>query len=172
MLRKLILVAAVLIAVAALLPPALTADTAVDRPADPATPPIEAAADATIDPEVLAVREAAWRAWFGGDVAALAAMLPPEFISFSTRGDELGDLAATLAASRAWAASGGRLERLAFPLTRAQRYGDVVVLYSVYEATLADGAGKESVLRGRATEVFVRREGRWLHPSWHLDVAP
>jgi len=46
----------------------------------------------------------------------------------------------------------------------------VVVLYSVYEIAIVGGAGKASTMRGRATEVFVRRDGRWLHPGWHLDL--
>ena len=39
-----------------------------------------AAANAAIDPEVLAAREAAWRAYFGGDVKTLGDLLPAEFI--------------------------------------------------------------------------------------------
>lgn len=124
----------------------------------------------SIDRDLLATRETAWRAWFAGDTAALEAMLPAEFLSYGMTGEETSDRAKTLAASRGFAASGGRLERLAFPDTRAQRFGDVVVLYSVYEIGIVDGAGKESTMRGRATEVFVRRDGRWLHPGWHLDV--
>ena len=125
---------------------------------------------AGIDSELLATRETAWRAWFAGDVAALEAMLPVEFIAYGMTGKELSDRARTLAASRAFAASGGRLERLEFPATSAQRYGDVVVLYSLYEVRLIDGAGKGTTLKGRATEVFVRRDGRWFHPGWHLDL--
>ena len=60
--------------------------------------------------------------------------------------------------------------RLAFPETRAQQFGDVVVLYGRYEAVIqVDGA--ERTLRGRLTEMFVRRDGRWLHPGWHLDMS-
>ena len=123
-----------------------------------------------IDSELLVTRETAWRAWFAGDAAALEAMLPAEFIAYGMTGKELSDRARTLAASRAFAASGGRLERLDFPATSAQRYGDVVVLYSLYEIRLVDGGGKETTMRGRATELFVRRDGRWLHPGWHLDL--
>lgn len=141
--------------------------------ATPATPPTAATSPtpaAAIDPDVLALREAAWRAWLGGDEEALAAMLPADFVSISTKGEELSDLPHTLAVSRAFEASGGRLVRLSFPRTEAQRYGDVVILYSLYEVVLADAAGNESTLRGRATEVFLRRDGRWLHPGWHLDA--
>ena len=68
---------------------------------------------------------------------------------------------------------GGRLVRLAFPDTQAQRFGDVVVLYGRYEAVIySDGA--ERTLRGRLTEMFVRRDGRWLHPGWQsqFDSQP
>jgi hypothetical protein len=148
--------------------PALGADAIGS--AQPVSDAVSAQPADGIDSELLAARETAWRAWFAGDVAALEAMLPAEFISYGMTGKELSDRARTLAESRAYAASGGRLERLEFPATSAQRYGDVVVLYSLYEVGLVDGAGKATTLRGRATEVFVRREGRWLHPGWHLDV--
>ena len=39
------------------------------------------AAAESIDPDVLALREAAWRAWFAGDEAALRSMLPDDFLS-------------------------------------------------------------------------------------------
>lgn len=157
----------VLIAVVAASQAVLGAD------ASPVAAPAATAVDAhaeSIDRELLATRETAWRAWFAGDTASLEAMLPAEFLGYSMSGEEISDRARTLAASRGFAASGGRLERLAFPETRAQRFGDVVVLYSVYEIGIVDGAGKASTMRGRATEVFVRSDGRWLHPGWHLDV--
>ena len=36
-----------------------------------------------IDPELLVVREAAWRAFFGGDVKTLGELLPQEFIGIT-----------------------------------------------------------------------------------------
>jgi hypothetical protein len=36
--------------------------------------------NAGIDPDVLSAREAAWRAYFAGDVKLLGDLLPPEFI--------------------------------------------------------------------------------------------
>lgn len=44
-----------------------------------------------IDPDVLAVREAAWRAWFAGDEQALEAMLPDEFLAFGWSGTEISN---------------------------------------------------------------------------------
>jgi hypothetical protein len=29
----------------------------------------------------------------------------------------------------------------------------------------------QQAMRGRYTEIFVRRDGRWIHPVWHLDSA-
>ena len=122
-----------------------------------------------IDPDVLAVREAAWRAWFGGDEAALRSMLPENFLAIGTGASEISDRDKTIANSRAFKESGGRLVSLSFPDTRAQRFGDTVVLYGSYEATIATGTA-EKQLRGRLTEVFIKRDGRWIHPGWHLDA--
>ena len=128
------------------------------------------AGNAAIDQEVLAAREAAWRAYFGGDVKTLGDLLPQEFIGIGMNDAPFADLATTLEGARAFRERGGRLVRLAFPETRAQRFGDVVVLYGRYEAVIqSDGA--ERTLKGRLTEMFVRRDGKWLHPGWHLDLT-
>jgi hypothetical protein len=121
------------------------------------------------DAEVLAVREAAWRAWFGGDEAALRAMLPEEFLAIGAGESEISDREKTIASSRAFQEAGGRLVSLAFPETRAQRFGDTVVLYGSYEATFVSGT-EEKQMKGRLTEVFVKRDGKWVHPGWHLDL--
>jgi hypothetical protein len=125
-------------------------------------------AGTAVDPEVLRLREAAWRAWFAGDDAALRQMLPPEFIGISWNDGPFSSREATLEQSRAFRAAGGRLVDLEFPETRAQTYGDVMVLYGRFRAVLATEGGEQTVA-GRLTEVFVRRDGRWLHPAWHLD---
>ena len=121
-----------------------------------------------IDPDVLALREAAWRAWFAGDEAALLAMLPEDFLGIGWSGTEISDRAKSIASSRGFKEAGGKLVSLSFPETRAQRLGDTVVFYGSYEVTFSIG-GKEEKARGTLTEVFVKRDGRWLHPGWHLD---
>ncbi len=123
-----------------------------------------------IDPEVLRLREGAWRAWFAGDEAALRAMLPPEFLGIGMDDSPFSDLETTIADSKAYRARGGRLTRLDFPETRAQVLGDVVVLYGRYSIDL-ESEGKVTTLAGRLTEVFVKRDGKWWHPGWHLDTA-
>src|SRR5687768_16857268 len=74
-----------------------------------------------IDPDVLAVREAAWRAWFSGDEAALRSMLPQDFLSISMSSSEIVGFEKTLTSSRTFKENGGKLVALSFPETRAQR---------------------------------------------------
>lgn len=126
------------------------------------------AADTPIDPDLLAIREGAWRAWFAGDTAALERVLPDDFIGIAWTDGPFAGKAETLAASKAFRDGGGRLVRLTFPETRAHRFGEAVVLYGRFEITLETG-GAEQTVRGRLTETFVKRGGRWLHPAWHLD---
>ena len=128
------------------------------------------AATTAIDQDVLTAREAAWRAYFAGDVKTLGDLLPEEFIGISMDDTPFADRPTTLDGARAFREKGGRLVRLAFPDTQAQRFGDVVVLYGRYEAVIHSN-GVERTLRGRLTEMFVRRDGRWLHPGWHLDLT-
>jgi hypothetical protein len=124
--------------------------------------------DAKSKTELLATRELAWRAWFGGDRAALEAMLPPEFIGIGWGEGPWSDRAASLAGSEEFARGGGKLTRLEFPRTEIQVYGDVAFVYSTYLVEFTS-EGQPVVQEGRATEVFVRRRGKWLHPGWHLD---
>jgi hypothetical protein len=125
-------------------------------------------APAEIDAELLAVRDRVWRDWFAGNEPALADVLPADFIGIGPHDAEVTDRAATIAAAQAFAAGGGRLAGLTFEDTRAQRFGDVVVLYSRYEIVVEAG-GERTTTGGRATEVFMWRDGRWRHPAWHLD---
>ena len=130
----------------------------------------EVLAKPAIDPEILTAREAAWRAYFGGDVTTLGNLLPDNFIGIGMNDAPFADRAGTLEGARAFHAGGGQLVRLAFPETEAQQFGDVVVLYGRYEVVIASD-GAERTMRGRLTEMFVRREGKWLHPGWHLDTT-
>jgi hypothetical protein len=120
--------------------------------------------------ELLAAREAVWRAWFAGDTAALEKLLPPELITLESS-DTFGTRSSNLEGSRGFAASGGKLTRLVFPRTEFQVYGNTVILYTTYEMDLVN-EGKTNTERGVATEIFVKQNGRWQNTGWQLAPLP
>jgi hypothetical protein len=132
------------------------------------TPPTQANTD--IDQQLLTARESAWRSYFAGDVKTLGDLLPQEFIGIGMNDGPFTDRAATLEGARTFRDRGGRLVHLAFPETRAQTFGDTVVLYGRYEVVI-ESEGKQQTMKGRLTEMFVRRDGKWVHPGWHLDLT-
>jgi hypothetical protein len=118
---------------------------------------------------VLTAREAVWRAWYGGDTAALNEMLPPELVTMESSG--WGERDGIIAASEGFAKKGGKLTRLEFPKTEIQAYGSTVIIYTSYELDVLEG-NKTRTERGKATEVFVRRGGKWLNTGWQLAPDP
>ena len=117
--------------------------------------------------ELFAAREAVWRAWFAGDTASLQKLVPPELITIDPGSDTFGTRTSNLDGSRGFAASGGKLARLAFPQTEIQAYGNTAILYTTYEMDLVMG-GKTTTERGAATEIFVQHDGRWVNTGWQL----
>jgi hypothetical protein len=117
--------------------------------------------------ELLAAREAVWRAWFAGDTRRLTTLLPPELITIEPQSETFGTLKLNLERSQQFAASGDRLTRLVFPTTEFQAYGATVIIYTTYDMDLLVG-GKTRTERGAATEVFVRRNGQWVNTGWQL----
>ena len=118
---------------------------------------------------LLDAREAVWRAYFAGDRAGLEKLLPEELITLEPGGD-WGNRSTVLEGSARFAAGGGKLVRLEFPKTEMQVYGSTAIVYSNYVYEIEQG-GKRSASSGRATEVFVNRNGVWVNPSWHLDTG-
>ena len=116
---------------------------------------------------LMRAREAVWRAWFAGDQAALLKLLPPELITIEPGSTTFGTQKSTLDGSRAFAAGGGKLTRIAFPSTEIQVYGNTAILYTSYEMDLQNGAQTRTE-RGMATEVFVMKDGEWLNTGWQL----
>jgi hypothetical protein len=116
---------------------------------------------------LMKAREAVWRAWFGGDEAALRKLLPPELITIEPGSSSFGTLKSTLDGSRGFAAGGGKLTRIVFPTTEIQVYGNTAILYTSYEMDLQSG-GQKRTERGMATEVFVNKDGAWLNTGWQL----
>jgi hypothetical protein len=115
--------------------------------------------------ELVAAREAIWRAWFENDTIALARLLPAAAAAGEPSGWEHRD--AILAGSRAFVASGTRFVAVHFTNTRFHLNGDVAVLFSDYTIE-TEREGKRSSSSGRASEVFVRTGGVWRNPFWYL----
>jgi ketosteroid isomerase-like protein len=117
---------------------------------------------------ILKAREAVWRAWFAGDIPTLKGLVPEETIVISGGEETWKHQAEVLQSSAVFHASGGRLLKLEFPHTEVQRFGDVAVTWSTYRLEM-EVKGKRSVDAGRATEIFVLRDGQWVNPGWHTD---
>ena len=119
-------------------------------------------ADRATQAELVKAREAVWRAYFGGDEASLVRLLPEHMVGMGR------DRAAIIVDAQAFAREGGRLVSITFTNDEFFVSADVAVVYSHYDARL-DTRGTASGMVGRAIELFIRRDGRWQNPSWHLD---
>jgi ketosteroid isomerase-like protein len=118
--------------------------------------------------ELLRAREAVWRAWFANDRAALERLLPEDAIAINNGDERWERRTEVLESSKQFAANGGKLIHLSFPHVEVQSFGDVAVLYSLW-STETEAHGQRIASSGRATEIFVRRNGQWLNAGWHLD---
>ena len=117
-----------------------------------------------------ALRKDIWVQWFTGDTASLRTELAPELVAVSPDGAHWLTLQQSLDGSARYKASGAKFQSVKFDSTMVHRFGEVVVMFSHY-TVLTEKGGKESVLKGRATELFVRNKGKWVHTSWHIDEA-
>jgi hypothetical protein len=118
--------------------------------------------------DILKAREAVWRAWFANDTATLHELVPAETIVFSGGESEWKHQAEIFRSAAEFQAQGGKLIRLEFPRTEIQRFGDVAVVWSNFVVE-TEMNGKTSTDTGRASEIFVLRDGRWINPGWHTD---
>ncbi|HXB54866.1 MAG TPA: nuclear transport factor 2 family protein [Vicinamibacteria bacterium] len=118
--------------------------------------------------DVLAARERVWQAWFANDHSLLRHLISDDVLAINAGEETWQDCAAVLQSASNFARSGRTLVRLMFPRTEVQRFGDVAILYSAYDLEIESTKGHEKST-GRATEVFVYRDGRWVHPGWHMD---
>jgi hypothetical protein len=118
--------------------------------------------------DLLRARELVWRAWFAGDTKTLSDLLPPETIAISSGSTHWDTQPQILKSAAEFHTQGGRLLRLEFRDTQIQRYGPVAMLYTRYRYEIQTKS-KRSVTSGRVTEIFVRRNGKWLNPGWHTD---
>lgn len=127
---------------------------------------------ATVTPQireqVLAAREAVWKAYFANDRAALERLIPDEAIAIDDGSSEWSDRATILAGAKRFADSGGKLTRLEFPKTEMQIYGGAIIVYTTYICE-TEAKGKRATMSGRGTEIFVRRGNELVNAGWHLD---
>lgn len=118
---------------------------------------------------LLVARETVWKAFFNNDSARLAESVPADLIAIDY-GDKWSNREDVLAQAKQFADQHGKLIRLEFPSTEIQVFGATAILYSKYLYEI-EMDGKPSVHTGRATEMFVNRDGKWLNVGWHLDTG-
>lgn len=118
--------------------------------------------------EILARREAVWRAYFANDRPKLEELVPEDTVAINAGEEVWHDRTSVLAGAADFAASGASLVRLEFPRTEIRVYGDTIILYTSYSYEL-ETEGKRDTYSGRGTEVFVNRRGRLVNVGWHLD---
>lgn len=119
--------------------------------------------------QLLSAREAVWRAWFTNDQEQLDKLVPADTIvlegsldaPFARKPEILED-------ARRAASSGNKLVRLEFPKTEIQVYGTTAIIYTTYLYELETPQGQRQTSTGKATEIFVRRNGAWVNPGWHM----
>lgn len=113
-------------------------------------------------------REAVWWAWFTNDTTKLHQLLADQVVAINMGDSTWQDRASVLSSAREFVKSGGKLLRVSFPRNERQVFGDCAVLYSTYEIELEQN-GQRIVQRGRATEMFIWKNGVWQNSGWHLD---
>ncbi len=119
--------------------------------------------------QLLAAREKVWRAFFTNDQAALGMLVPDDTIVLEGPIDApFARKAQVLEEAQRAAARGTKLVRLEFPKTEMQVFGTTVILYTTYLYELENAQGQRQTSTGKATEIFVRRNGAWVNPGWHM----
>lgn len=119
--------------------------------------------------QILSAREAVWKAYFTNDQAVLEKLVPADTIVLENSQEKpFVKKAEILQSAKELAQSGAKLIRLAFPQTEMQVYGNTAIIYTTYLYELENKQGERHTSTGRATEIFVYREGRWVNPGWHM----
>ena len=122
--------------------------------------------------QLLAAREAVWRAYFANDQAQLDKLVPADTIVLEGAPDApFARKPQILEDARRSAQRGAKLVRLEFPQTEIQVYGPTAIIYTTYLFELENAQGQRQTTTGKATEIFVRRNGAWVNPGWHMSSA-
>ncbi|MBL0940903.1 MAG: nuclear transport factor 2 family protein [Gemmatimonadaceae bacterium] len=111
---------------------------------------------------LIAARADVWRAYFEADSIKLVQLLPEQMVAMGK------DRSAIIRDAQGFVASGGRFVGITFSDDEFYVRGDVALVFSKYAVALTQ-QGKPTTMRGRAIELFEKRDGRWINPSWHLD---
>lgn len=127
--------------------------------------------DSATRAEVLTLREKAWRTYFSNDQAGFRAVVPAELLAIGWGGGPWMDRTQILEDMKEFAKSGQTIQTLEFPMNRMQQYGDAIILYTTFRLVLRRPDGTTSETKGRGTEIFAKRNGRWIHTGWHLDTG-
>lgn len=140
---------------------------------DPAWRARQMTLPATLPPparqQLLTAREAVWRAYFTNDQAQLDKLVPADTIVLEGPLEKpFVKKAEILESARQGAQAGNKLIRLEFPQTEIQLYGNTAIIYTTYLYELENPKGERHTSTGRATEIFVHRDGAWVNPGWHL----
>lgn len=118
--------------------------------------------------ELLAARETAWRSFFQKDSSVVERILAPELIAIQEGSERWETRASLTKMAKTMDENGIQLTRLEFPRTEIQLFGDTAILYYTY--VMQQRLNEKVVVEaGRGTEIFVRRDGRWVDVGWHLD---
>jgi uncharacterized protein DUF4440 len=140
---------------------------------DPAWRAEQMAQPGTLSPpekqQLLAARESVWRSFFTNDRAQLDKLVPADTIVLEGPLEAPFVKKAQILDEAGHVADGGlKLVRLEFPQTEIQVYGPTAIIYTTYLFELENAQGHRETTTGKATEIFVRRNGAWVNPGWHL----
>jgi ketosteroid isomerase-like protein len=118
--------------------------------------------------ELLSVREQVWDSYFSNDQAKLHELIGEDFLTINPGEEHWQNRDEFLAGAKAFASRGGKLVSLSFSRTEIQHFGDVAVLYSQLQITM-ESQGKRESLHCRSTEIFQKRNGKWVNTGAHVD---
>lgn len=114
---------------------------------------------------LLRARDDVWRAYFEGDSAKLAQLLPVRMVGMDRSRDAIiGD-------ALAYARNGGQFVGTTFTDDEFYVRGTVAVVYSRYRLQLREGT-QVTTTTGKAMELFEWVDGQWVNPSWFLRDDP
>lgn len=129
-----------------------------------------AAQSSHADDSLLTARRLVWTAFFTNDQHALGNLLPEDLVA-GNKDSPWKSRNAILQDAANFAAHNGKLLTLNFTHVHIQHFREVTVIYSDYSLT-GEWSGAPFQQKGKTTEVFVRRNQRWINTGWQIDETP